>query len=73
MAKTRRETTRKTVVRRATPAAASARSVQPTVVRVQGKPLGRDLRPGRRARRMSARAKVSLLRSVAPELTTRGL
>ena len=73
MAKTRRETTKKTVARRATPAGASARSVRPIVVRVQGKPLGRDLRPGRRARRMSAKAKVSLLRSVAPQLTTLGL
>ncbi len=73
MAKTRRKTTTKTVARRGTPAGASARSVQPVVVRVQGKRLGRDLRPGRRPRRMSARAKVNLLRSVAPQLTALGL
>lgn len=65
--------TAKKTTPRAVKKVATARRGEPLIVRAKGKPVGRDLRAGKRARTMPAREKASLLRKAAPQRIDTGL
>lgn len=65
--------TRKSPARRVKRTRVSTAADRPMAVRARGKALGRDLRAGKRARRMRASVKAKLLATVAPRLITKGL
>lgn len=67
-----KKTTKKSTARSAKKKA-TARRVEPLIVRANGEPLGRDLRAGKRARTMHARRKASLLKKAAPQRIDTGL
>ena len=73
MSKKTRTTSKRTVARQAKRPSTPVRSQRTTTVRSAGQPLGRDLRAGKRVRRMSARAKANLLKSSGSQLLALGL